>query len=320
MKRNNMKSLPIVFIMALPSIFGCAFPTNILNSAIVTVNVVDEDGNTVPGVRSEFYNQTDSHDDSGVTDKDGIYATRVWNASNEIGGVFTKPGYYKSIGRIWKKTQEEPVSNNNFTVVLKRIIDPVKMHKKAKQVTISPQYTILPRLYESVGYDLEIGDWVFPDGKGKITDMLITTDGHFTNNQDFSLEMTVEFTGELNGIQPFNYPVNAAGMPLRSELPPPAVAPENNYVKIIKMTSRRTPPEKWSVNSYDETRKWIFRTRTTVDENGEIVSAHYGWTTEDINFGIFNEQGLLTFFYYYNPDPHSRSLEPKEIADRQNRD
>ena len=27
--------------------------------------------------------------------------------------------------------------------------------------------------------------------------------------------------------------------------------------------------------------------------------------------------GRFSFSYYWNPDPHSRSLEPKEIADQQ---
>jgi len=245
------------------------------------------------------------------------------NVHLEIGGSFTKKGYYKSIGTFWQQKTwgEVPPEERINTVVLKRIIEPVPLKKKERNLTsLSPQYTIFPRLYEPVGYDLEIGDWVFPDGRGKIADIFFTIKGYINGINDFSFTMSAEFSGDLNGIQSFHYPKKGPDFPVRSELPPPPIAPESGYEKTFEHFVKRSGSVHSVSFSFDENRKWIFRIRTEVDENGNIIAANYGWTIEDITFGVLqNGQVVINLFYYYNPDPKSRSLEPKEIADRQNR-
>ncbi|MCL1909370.1 MAG: hypothetical protein FWG05_00370, partial [Kiritimatiellaeota bacterium] len=68
---------------------------------------------------------------------------------------------------------------------------------------------------------------------------------------------------------------------------------------------------------FDETRRWIYRIRTEVDEDGKIISANYGWMTKDFQIGNpTGTLGVIVLNYYHNPDPHSRSLEPKEITNR----
>ena len=44
---------------------------------------------------------------------------------------------------------------------------------------------------------------------------------------------------------------------------------------------------------------FLLRVRTVLDENGKVVSAHYG--------KIYPEQ--MNVLYYLNPEPNSRSLE-----------
>ena len=57
-----------------------------------------------------------------------------------------------------------------------------------------------------------------------------------------------------------------------------------------------------------------------MDEEARVVEAKHGWTYGEI--AVDSEDGKRIWMrirYYWNPDPQSRSLEPKEIADRQGR-
>jgi len=132
--------------------------------------------------------------------------------------------------------------------------------------------------------------------------------------------LSANFSGEHNGIQSFSINQIITGPSPRSELPPPPIAPINGYEKTFEYYARRVPTDRWhGTTSRDDTRRWIYRIRTEVDEDGNIIAANYGWMTKDI-IGASNEgKGRFILAYYYNPDPQSRSLEPKEIADRQNK-
>ena len=285
------------------------------SNATFRVRVVDEEGVPIGGVRSKLMNIYDMGSiPGGVTDTNGIYSCHLTKVY-EVSGYFEKHGYYKSGGVFWNWDNQNrvPPAGTIFPIVMKRIIEPVSM-------TVKEFNAILPRMGESVGFDLEICDWVFPDGKGKIADMFFTIEGYYAANKNFSIQASVEFLGDKNGIQSFHYPKETAGHPLKSELPPPAIAPESGYESLIERFSHHIPPEKWASSSYDETCRWIYRIRTKVDDDGNIVAANYGWFVMDISVGPFGETGRVFLKYYYNPDPQSRSLEPKEIADRQARD
>jgi hypothetical protein len=297
----------LVFAALMPTA-GCCNP-----NATFTVRVVDDEGTPINIVHSEVINVfDDGGDTSGWTDKDGLYSKHLNNIF-EVAGYFEKLGYYKTSGVFWEARGwgDVPPADTNFTIVLKRIINPLPL--KHRKVNLA-----LPRLDEPVGFDLEIGDWVEPDGKGKIADIVLTGSGFYNSEVEYAFNMTAELPGELNGIQSFYYPAQAPGRPIRSELPPPPLAPESGYLKTFERFTKRVPTDRWhGTTSRDDSRKWIFRVRTKIDEEGKIIAANYGWTTEDIVGASNTGKGRFAISYYYNPDPHSRSLEPKEIADMQ---
>jgi len=295
---------------------GCANFSN----ATVKVRVVDERGQPIQGVRSKVMSLSmdDSNSKVGFTDTNGMYSVHLNKIFAEIGGFFEKSNYYKTSGDFWQwdKWGGVPPANTNFIIVMKRIIEPVAMIKKDVSL-------IIPRLGEPVGFDLEVGDWVFPDGKGKIADILFTQEGYFTSEKDYSFTLQAEFTTPEGGLQSFHIPspYDSPSQLLRSELPPPQIAPESGYKKTFERFVRQKPTQRQGETPYQATRRWIYRIRTVLDEEGKIVSANYGWTTDDIRFGI-NADGTcrIVLNYYYNPAPQSRSLEPKEIANKQAKD
>ena len=315
--KKSIKRIFTLGLIAAPTFLpGQFFPIGGLKDGHVKVRVVDDAGTPIEGVHVTLYSNADSGAKPGSTDTNGVYSAEMRNIYAAIGGSFQKKGYYKSTGDFWHwdKWGGVPPANTNFPITMKRIIEPVPL--KYKEV-----WMIFPRFDEPVGFDLGIGDWVFPDGKGINTDMLIKSDGHHVSKNDYSFNVSIEFVGEHNGMQSFYYPkIDSPSIPLRSELPPPSIAPSSDYENMFSRSIRRLPSENRRPRASDDTRKWIYRIRTEVDEGGNIVSANYGWMTKDFYIGNSTGVGGIGFYYYYNPDPHSRSLEPKEIADRQNRD
>jgi len=300
----------IILFATFSPLTGCA-----TSSAIFKVRVVDDDNKPIKNVHSRFINIFDYGENrTGITDINGIFFNEIKNIF-EVYGYFEKPGYYKTSGVIWRASVQESLPSPGviYTNVLKRIIDPVPMI--LKDISTYP-----PRQDEPIGFDLEIGDWVFPDGKGKITDLLVTAQGVRTSLSVFSYSLSVEFLGENNGFIFIYSPPKDTGSLLKSELLPPQIAPETGYEKIINHFARQSPEEHRPTSTRDNTRRLIFRVRTEVDENGKIVSANYGWSNNDLYIAIKpNGKGITGFSldYYYNPDSQSRSLEPKEIADKQ---
>ena len=334
--KNKIK-LILTVISVFLSTTGCIAFTNGLGSATIRVRIVDDESNPVEGVNSKILSASFYDPPSGFSDTNGMFSVYLKNIYLEIGGYFTKEGYYQSKGKFWKWGMSGnsiiPPANTNFTIVLKRIIEPVPMKKREVLV-------YAPRLGKTVGFDFEIGDLVAPDGKGEIADILFTTSKDYVADDDFTLYVNIEFIGEQTGILPFSYDFNeGAGYALKSDLPPPSpIAPGTGYGKTLECVSKCSPPSEWNrtrrpshyaymknvwTGSSVENRKWIFRTRTVLDDDGKIIAANYGWTTTDIKLSAkpnsdYNELGIA-LTYYYNPDPNSRSLEPKEIADSQKR-
>ena len=308
MRKLNTTTITFIAFATLVPLTGCANP-----NATIRVSIVDEYGKPIQGVHSEVVSTYTYDITGGLTDANGMYSVHL-DKIYDIGGYFQKNGYYKTSGEFWKAPQwgDVPPADTNFAIVLKQIIDPVPMIRK--DINAFP-----PRQGEPVGFDLEVGDWVFPDGKGKITDMLVTAEGKNNSMTDFSYLLSVEFLGENNGFYLYNFPPKGVDLSLRSELLPPQLAPETGYnEKLIEHFARSSLEHKWGISSRDGTSKLIFRVRTVVDDEGNIVSANYGWTSTDLYIAQ-RSNGITGFSlnYYYNPDPKSRSLEPKEIADRQ---
>ena len=307
-----MKILKFVFVALalIAPLSGCA---NNLN-ATVRVRVTDESGQPIHNVRSRLLSLSMYDAPSGLTDINGIFSIYLKNIHAEISGYFEKPGYYKTKGTFWSWGLGQglvPPADTIFPVVLKRIVEPIPMQQKKVDA-------VFPRLNEPVGFDMEIGDWVSPDGKGQTADIFMTAEGFYNSPKDVSMTMRAEFSGELNGIQSFHVQSSEdATQLLKSVLPVPPIAPETGYKNTFECFTRTLPTERYGTWSLDMTRRWIYRVRVEVDEDGKIVSANYGWLTSDFTFSSNKGTGKIAFTYYYNPNPQSRSLEPKEIADRQ---
>jgi hypothetical protein len=144
----------------------------------------------------------------------------------------------------------------------------------------------LPEYNKQIGYDLMIGDWVGPYGKGINSDILFT-ENHADEKSGYTF--TIGFPKEGDGLQEFTLPDRETGSGLRS----PHEAPADGYQPKDEQTQMPDPH-----------RIYLFRVRTAKDHDGNIVSAHYGKIYGD----------FMQFTYYLNPTSNDRNIEfdPKQ--------
>lgn len=288
-----------------------------LKDARVAFRVVDDIGNPVNGVHVNAGDLWSAKGYQGLTDTNGSFTCYWRKIYAPIGGVFSKKGYYTTQGNVWSWTQWGEVPTNTLTATIKRIINPVPMVKR--QVRL-----LFPVLGEPLGFDLEKGDWVEPHGIGRMSDILITGTLEWRTSDDFALGAALATTNSHDGFVGFGVTRMDSRNLVRSALPAPQQTSDHadytNRVDVYRIAIPKAARE----DSYDKNIDYYFRFRTNVDNQGKRESAYVGWLDNGIRLTYQEDRKSgddrrlrITFAYYYNPDPLSRSLEPREIADRQ---
>lgn len=278
------------------------------DSLDVTVRVVDHDelpieGATV-GVGFRSLGAADMSD-SGFTNGNGIYVARG-QSNYEFVARVSKDGYYPShVGRRSVERQIDSgdweVTNQENTVTLREILSPIPMY--AKRATI-----IVPEKGQAFGFDLEIGDWVAPQGEGKVADILISADGYFNSSSDTKSILRISFPNREDGF------ISNPAVAEESEFQSPYQAPLFGYRPTIEGEQGTFVDETGRVVQIEElatNEVIVFRLRTEMDDNGQIKKAQYGKIYDGFTFGgaASPEGYFLKFTYYLNPTVNDRNLE-----------
>jgi hypothetical protein len=208
------------------------------------------------------------------------------------------------------------------TVRLQRVEHPIPLLVKYVSAAsrVSRSKDIFPKGEKVVRYDLVMGDWLPPVGKGKVADVEFTRHPRKTlyemetscydgkiKVQAFRDSMTVKFLGEGNGLVEL-HPPPRLGLMIRA-------APETGYSPEYECWAQldfwKPEPRSFArskeTSSYNENRCFCFRIRTRRDERGKIVEAYYGKIYGDIFFS--REVTNVCMLYYLNPKPLDRNLE-----------
>jgi len=148
----------------------------------VTLRVIDENGAPISGANAfaSYYippppNATEAGSrKTGLTDTNGLSTLSahsgpaIWYGADKLGYYSTAGAEYdfkNKVGNQWQPW------NPTLEVVLKKIINPIPMY--AKGIHGGPAVTNRP-----VGFDLTVGDWVTPYGKGVNRDIVFTKEFH----------------------------------------------------------------------------------------------------------------------------------------------
>lgn len=261
------------------------------------IKVVNDDGISIPRalVRVGYYTNSISAVTDGITDTNGIFMF-AHIARSEYAIVnfeAEKEGYYSINQEVDLAPPYNPAKwNVEKTLVLKQIFKPTAMY--AKWLNENP-----PTLEQPIGYDLTMGDWVCAGHKGLNKDIIFQKWAYRKSGSDYEYKVNVTFPKDGDGIQIYTMPDSAIGSSLRS----PHEAPLNGYQPELNK-ERSAHPGQPPKNDDDPNRIYLFRVRTVKDQNGNIVSAHYGKIYGD----------FMQFTYYLNPTPNDRNIEfdPKQ--------
>ena len=289
----------------------------ICHKARFTVRVVDEASHPLHNVTvaqgfTSFSNGIPEDVCKGLTDVSGLFTCEgfLWHKS-DLGGKIESPDYYRGYCPV-KFTGETNTPSNRwlpwdatFTTILRPKVKPISMYARRVESAV-------PAVDQPCGFDLEIGDWVMPHGKGIKKDLIFTLHQDYRSMQDFDIRGELAFAGSLDGVQETFIPEIGKNSDFRWE----RQAPENGYQAKFTLQNTWAPGEREGniiTHSFKKETEWqgyFFRVRS-VEQDGKIVSAHYGKLRGGIAIWPDEKSGkpLLVFTYYLNPTSLDRNME-----------
>ncbi len=202
------------------------------------------------------------------------------------------------------------------TIRLQRVEHPIPLCVKNVRPKVAPE--TFDGTNAVLRYDLMLGDWLPPEGKGERADLEIRTKltinevlqvGKLRKIVFHTFSNAVRFLGEGNGCRA-EMTTPTAGIKLR-------VAPTDGYgveIKILHGTKKfMDGPNAYAkkFTDSDSNRCYYFRIRSRFDDKGKLVEAYYGKVYGDFNFHGRWDLGFrgVDFLYYLNPKSLDRNLE-----------
>lgn len=272
------------------------------------LHIVDQDGMPVAGARVWGGMKCgDGYDDfvpiSDVSDTNGVCVVRGV-CTDMIRCDVTKRGYYPSEFVLLDYCYTHSLSNGMWhpygqgrKVVLKQVKDPARLCSFSEEL----QDMKIPVFGEWIGFDFERQDWTTPYGKGVFRDVLLRFTAEVKSLKEFRYEMDVSFT---------NNPCAGAyvlKMDKASALMTEYFAQTNaQYEVSFRFVNERTPGGRRHANFLDNDSYLVFRTRTRIDDDGNLTGAHYG---KILGRWISGAANMLLSDGCFNPKENDVSLE-----------
>jgi hypothetical protein len=245
----------------------------------------------------------------GLTDTNGICVLTGNGDDAAVSAAVLKDGYYGAGGYRMEFTNSllgrwQPWNPTIEVVLQKKGVQVPMYARRVDEIKI-------PVEGKPVGFDLEIGDWVAPYGKGGTADLLFQLERMpepevpVREIQPFDVTLTVSFSNDGDGIQSVFVPPQ-----VHSGLRLPRQAPTEGYESVLVKHQYKERGQRAHIE-FREDQNYFFRVRTKRDAQGNIVSALYGKIYGDFNQddGGFVGRGKLAFTYYLNPEPNSLNME-----------
>ena len=288
--------------------------------AKVIYRIVDDEGVPITGKQVRYRWQNDyprmTWGGLAMTDTNGVVVLQEKVGARLAISVILD-GYYASSDKIcfcWRKGVSPLVKDGKWqpygekrTLVVKRWKKPVE------KSTILPGYSSIPAPVTNqwVALDFEKMQWCYPYGNGKCPDALFRFGGVRKDSRNFNITLEVSFTNN-----PFaGYYI--AKKDLYSEMKCDYFAPTNHLdymareLKYEYVTAEGVVIKSECLNKDEYI---VFRTRTRVDEDGNLVSANYGKISGEFCSGLAGIHFVDGVFF--NLTPNDANLEDKDTYRR----
>lgn len=198
------------------------------------------------------------------------------------------------------------------TVLVARVGRPVPLVLKvfAKDIALSPaRHDVFAAGGGRVAYDFIRGDWLPPEGRGEVADVVFTRGPvEQTGERGWRATAEMRFPGEGNGV--------VAMKTVEGFVPRIRTAPEEGYAPMLAFSKRQ--PERGTLDEVAPAGDFCFRIRTRRDEQGRLVGGCYGKIYGGIRIEAarspaypdgYAPMGEVRLQYYLNPKPLDRNLE-----------
>ena len=281
--------------------------------ARILIHIVDDLGHEVPNAEVTVFMgmnfRSHGYYLKGVTNTNGTYVAEGKTCGDEIVIDVTKHGHYTSTKRLCfaEMGAEHDVEHGRWLplgkeekIILKRIASPVNLIMFDKLIDVSQTNMWL-------GFDMGKMDFIKPFGVGVRPDfeMKVEWDGlpawdskHCCAEIHFSESKTGSYRIENVIESRFPYPYAAAVGSLFDK-------------KSIRIVDRNGDPHTTKV-PFPKDVSFVTRTRSVVDEQGEIKMANYGCIKRFDVGPSRRGVALIHLSYVFNPTPNDTNLEPKQ--------
>lgn len=213
---------------------------------------------------------------SGTTDTNGCFRVRGM-CGEWFSLIVRKEGHYKSMIKTKYPTDTaapavvdgkwQPYGEMQ-TVVLKKIKDPWA----GKTLSREECHRNIPAFGQWLSFDMELSDWLPPHGHGIHDDVLLRFEKKKTAKwNEFSFSMEACFTNNPSaGVYRKSFDTFSD---LKTDYKADTTA---DYKPHYLFSIQSIPGKPVKCTRLEKNEYLVFRTRTRVDENGELIGAHYG--------------------------------------------
>ena len=278
----------------------------------MVLRVLDDDKKPVPNAKVNVLMGMNFRERSyhikGLTDAAGVFVVEGNTTGNEVEINVKKEGYYKSAKKLCliKHGEEFEVKKGRWQpwgmempVSLRKIVDPID------HLVIEKKNYVIPATNAWFGFDMQIGDWVAPHGKGKETDFSICLrwDGKPLYYSKCS-EIDVRFdASKMAGFYAWTNVVGSIFVGVYH-------ADTNQQYAATTWLSTSLKNGEISSAGFPEYGSLVTRSRCVFDENRNLVGANYGIIKGILVEGGWDGKALMWIRYFFNPTPNDTNLEP----------
>lgn len=249
----------------------------------------------------------------GTTDTNGEFAIVGKTTGNEIEIYLSKDGYYESKRKLCLigLGAEHEVADGKWQpwgseekVLLRRMKNPTRLIRAPKGCFEDE----ICNTNINCGFDMMVGDWVTPYGKGIVADFYakFQSDGGKPVNSKFS-ELELTFGEPMGGA--YCLPVS-----FDSEFKGVHMADVSKFSKSKIVLENKVVNGRRKRKMIGDDKILVVRSRCKVNERGELTAANYS-VLQHLTFSTsYNVLGCCRMSYFYNPTPNDLNLEDEEMA------
>lgn len=279
----------------------------------LTSEIVDEDGVPVAGAKIGAHFQMQGRSGiHGTSNTNGLFTMEDKSRWKMHYGV-EKEGYYKTVGEYEFGRHDGIVVQDGkwqpwdpeVRVLLRPIVNPIPMYVRIVDSKVL-------RTNEIVGFDLMVGDWVQPVGKGIVPDFMFSIKGFWRNYRDNDSILELRCSKQEDGA----VRIGDAEIAASSVLKLPRYASEVGYQNMLSWRRARSMREDGAtdemVDDLSAGGNYFFRIRSETNDLGVVTNAYYGKIRGNVEFVGAADGGngsWLKFTYYLNPTPNDRNME-----------